>query len=99
MTALIPPWASEITNSTPLSPRATSERRNAVQAAVSSVVAMSKPMISRVPSLLTAVAMTAATLTTRPPSHPLGQGVDPLVAVGATVKGTLLELGDDGVEF
>ena len=52
----------------PAEPRATSERRNSVQAALSSVVAMSKPMISRVPSLLTAVAMTAETLTTRPPS-------------------------------
>jgi hypothetical protein len=68
MAALMPPWASEMTSSTPLSPRATRERRKAVQAAVSSVVTMSKPTISRVPSALTAVAMTAETLTTRPPS-------------------------------
>ena len=69
MAALIPPCASEMTSSTPLSPRATSERRKAVQAAVSSVVVISKPTISRVPSLLTAVAITAATFTTRPPSR------------------------------
>jgi hypothetical protein len=68
MAALIPPWASEITSSTPVSPRATSERRKAVQAAVSSVVTMSKPTISRCPSALVAVAMTTETLTTRPPS-------------------------------
>ena len=33
------------------------------------MVAMSRPMISRLPSALTAVAITAATLTTRPPSR------------------------------
>ena len=69
MAALMPPWASEMTRSTPDSPRATSERRNAVQAAVSSVVTMSKPTISRRPSALVAVAMTAETFTTRPPSR------------------------------
>ena len=71
MAALMPPWASEITSSTPLSPRATRARKNAVHAAVSSVVAMSRPTISRRPSTLTAVAMTAETLTTRPPSRTL----------------------------
>ena len=69
MAALIPPWASEMTSSTPEIPRATRERRKAVQAAVSSVVTMSKPTISRYPSALTAVAITADTLTTRPPSR------------------------------
>ena len=67
--ALMPPWASETTSSTPQSPRATSERKNAVQPAVSSVVTMSKPTISRRPSTLVAVAMTTETLTTRPPSR------------------------------
>jgi hypothetical protein len=50
MAALMPPWASEMTSSTPLRPRATNERRNSDQAAVSSVVTMSKPTISRRPS-------------------------------------------------
>ena len=69
MAALMPPWASEMTSSTPDRPRATSERRNAVHPAVSSVVTMSNPTISRRPSTLTAVAITAETLTTRPPSR------------------------------
>jgi hypothetical protein len=67
--AFIPPWASEITNSTPARPRATRERRNSVHPAVSSVVTMSNPMISRRPSALAAVAITADTFTTRPPSR------------------------------
>ena len=41
MAAKMAPWASEITSSTPPSQRATSARRDVVQAAVSSVVAMS----------------------------------------------------------
>ncbi len=49
MAFLMPPWASEMTSSTPHSPRATSERRNAVQAAVSSVVTMSNPTILTAP--------------------------------------------------
>ena len=56
MAALTPPWASEITSSTPARPRATRPRRNSVQLAVSSAVTMSKPTISRWPWWLTAVA-------------------------------------------
>ena len=67
--ALMPPWASEMTSSTPDRPRATSDRRNPVQAVVDSVVTMSNPTISRRPSTFTAVAITAETLTTRPPSR------------------------------
>jgi hypothetical protein len=58
-----------MTSSTPDSPLATRERRNPVHATVDSVVTMSNPTISRRPSLLTAVATTADTLTTRPPSR------------------------------
>jgi hypothetical protein len=58
-----------MTSSTPLSPRATKERKKAVQASVSSVVTTSKPTISRRPSALVAVAMTIEMLTTRPPSR------------------------------
>ena len=32
-------------------------------------------------------------------SHPLGQGIDPQVAVGSPVEGAFLELGHDGVEL
>lgn len=58
-----------MTSSTPVRPRATSERKNSVHAAVSSVVTMSNPAISRRPSELATVAITAETLTTRPPSR------------------------------
>jgi len=37
MAGLMPPWASEVTSSTPDRPRATSEPRNSVDAAVSSL--------------------------------------------------------------
>ena len=67
--ALMPPWASAMTSSTPDRPRATRDRKNAVQAAVDSAVTMSNPMISRRPSTLTAVAITADTFTTRPLSR------------------------------
>jgi hypothetical protein len=67
--ALIPPWASEITSSTPDRPRATRPRRNSVHASVDSAVTIPNPMISRRPSRLTAVAITADTFTTRPPSR------------------------------
>ena len=53
----------------PGQPRATSDRRNAVHAGGVSVVTMSNPTISRRPSTLTAVAITAETFTTRPPSR------------------------------
>ena len=58
-----------MTSSTPDSPRFTRLRRNVVQASVSSVVTTSKPTTSRLPSALTAVAITAETFTTRPPSR------------------------------
>ena len=64
-----PRCASEITNVTPASPRATRPRRNANQPAPSSVVITSKPRISRWPSALTPAAMTTATLTIRPVSR------------------------------
>ena len=55
----------------PPRPRATSERRNAVQAAPSSAAPTSNPRISRCPSALTPVATSAAVLTTRPCSRTL----------------------------
>ena len=69
MAVLMPPCASEMTSSTPLSPRATRLRKKAVHAAVSSVVTMSNPTTVRRPSAFEAVAMTTATFTTRPPSR------------------------------
>ena len=62
-----PWWASE-TNFTPPRPLADSERRKASQNAPSSLVPTSMPMISRLPSLLTAVATTTLTLTILPAS-------------------------------
>ena len=53
-----PWWASEVTSSTPESPRATRPRRNESQKAPSSLVPMSMPSTSRLPSALTAVATT-----------------------------------------
>jgi hypothetical protein len=58
-----------MTSSTPDRPRATRPRRNSVQLAVSSLVTMSNPTISRRPSQFAAVAITAVTFTTRPPSR------------------------------
>lgn len=69
MAALIPSCASEMTSSTPARPRATRPRRNSVQLAVSSALTMSNPAISRRPSALATVAITAVTFTTRPPSR------------------------------
>ena len=66
MAALSPVWASEMTSWTPVSPRALSERRNAVQKAPSSLSPTSRPRTSRPPSAVTPVAMTTARLTTRP---------------------------------
>ena len=64
-----PSCASEITSCTPERPRATSDRKNAVQPAPSSVVNTSTPSTSRCPSTFTPVAMTHATFTIRPPSR------------------------------
>ena len=64
-----PWWASEVTSSTPLSPRAVSDLRKASQKAPSSLAPTSIPRISRCPSALTPVATTTQTLTMRPPSR------------------------------
>ena len=63
--AFRPVWASEMTSWTPPSPRAFSERRNAVQNAPSSLSPTSKPRTSRRPSAVTPVAITTAWDTTR----------------------------------
>ena len=57
--------ASEMTSRVPASPRAVSERRNAVQNAPSSESPTSKPRTSRRPSPVTPVAITTACDTTR----------------------------------
>ena len=64
--SLSPGWASETTNSMPRSPRATSSRRKAVQAAPCSLVNRTRPRTSRWPSALTAVASARTVLTTLP---------------------------------
>ena len=71
---------------------ADSERRKASQKAPSSLVPTSIPMISRLPSPLTAVATTTLTLTILP-SLPdlLGQCVQPQVGVGSTAQRTAHE--------
>jgi hypothetical protein len=66
MAALSPVWASEMTSWTPCSPRAFSDRRNAVQKAPSSLSPTSRPRTSRPPSAVTPVAITTARETTRP---------------------------------
>ena len=66
MAAFSPVWASDTTSCTPASPRALSERRNAVQNAPSSESPTSRPSTSRPPSLVTPVAITTALDTTRP---------------------------------
>src|SRR5262245_1217969 len=63
---LRPSGASEITNRTPRSPRATSPRRNAVQKASSSAGPASTPSTCRSPSAVTPIAATVAMLITRP---------------------------------
>ena len=63
--AFRPVWASEMTSWTPPSPRAFSERRNAVQNAPSSESPTSNPRTSRRPSAVTPVAITTAWDTTR----------------------------------
>ncbi len=71
MASWSPLWASEVTLTTPVSPRLTRLRRNASQPAPSSVVTTSTPRISRRPSSLAPTATTTATLTIRPPSRDL----------------------------
>ena len=68
--ALRPWWASEVTSSTPDSPRVTRPRRKASQNAPSSLVSTSMPSTSRFPSALTAVATTPPTWVMRPSSRP-----------------------------
>ncbi len=65
MAALRPAWASEMTSWVPVSPRAFSERRKAVQKAPSSLSPTANPSTSRCPSAATPVAMTTAWETTR----------------------------------
>lgn len=62
--ALSPACASEMTSCTPASPRAFSDRRNAVQNAPSSLSPTSNPSTSRCPSAATPVATTTAWETT-----------------------------------
>ena len=63
--AFRPVCASLMTSCVPVSPRAFSERRNAVQNAPSSLSPTAKPSTSRCPSAATPVAMTTAWETTR----------------------------------
>jgi hypothetical protein len=69
-----PVGVSETTCCTPLSPRALSERRNAVQNAPSSESPTSSPRTSRPPSAVTPVAVTTARETTRPSTLALRSG-------------------------
>jgi hypothetical protein len=66
-----PRWASEMTSRTPARPRAVNERRNPSQPAPSSSLATSRSSTSRCPSPLTPTAISACTLTVRPPSRTL----------------------------
>src|SRR3954471_19522581 len=66
-----PSWASEITSFTPLSPRLARSRRKVVQKGSASEGPMCRPTISRLPSVVTATAIMAATETMRPPSRTL----------------------------
>ncbi len=71
LAAFRPSWASEITSFTPLSPQRTRSRRKVDQKGSASLGPMWRPTISRLPSLSTATAIIAATLTMRPPSRTL----------------------------
>ncbi len=71
MAAFKPSWASEIASFTPLSPRRTRSRRNVDQNGSASLGPICSPTISRLPSVLTATAIMAATLTILPPSRTL----------------------------
>ncbi len=62
------------TSFTPLRPRRTRSRRKVDQKGSASLGPMCKPMISRLPSVLTATAIMAATLTMRPPFADLEVG-------------------------
>lgn len=61
-------WASEVTNLTPLSPRAHRSRKNASQPAWVLLVAICTPITSRCPWALTPVATITEASMTRPPS-------------------------------
>jgi len=65
MAAFSPVWASEMTSWVPLTPRALSERRNAVQNAPFSESPTATPGTSRWLSAATRVVMTTAWETTR----------------------------------
>jgi hypothetical protein len=67
MAALRPVCASEITSFTPCSPRLFRLRRKSVQKVSASDGPTHKPMISRRPSVLTAMAIMAATAMILPP--------------------------------
>ena len=69
MAPFSPWWASEITSSTPLSPLAVREGRNASQKAPPSLVPTSIPRISLLPSVFAAVGTATLTLTMRPDSR------------------------------
>jgi hypothetical protein len=65
--ALRPVWASEITSLTPSRPRLFKLRRNSVQKVSASEGPTQRPTISRRRSVLTAMAIMAATETILPP--------------------------------
>ena len=67
--ALRPSGASEMTSFIPRRPRRTRLFRNVAQNVSASLGPMRKPTISRLPSMLTATAIIAATETMRPPSR------------------------------
>ena len=69
--AFKPSCASEITRATSLNPRRTSERRNTVQKAWSSLGPTSTPRTWRHPSAVTPTATTVAIEVTRPASRTL----------------------------
>ena len=67
--ALSPSWASEMTSLTPRKPRRAKLLRNVDQNVSASEGPMCSPTISRLPSVLAATAIIAATDTMRPPSR------------------------------
>src|SRR5487761_666398 len=62
-----PSWVSELTSSTPCSPRATRERQNSSQNASVSLAPTATPRTHFSPVSLTSIATTTAWLTIRPP--------------------------------
>ena len=68
--ALMPSWASETTNFTPLRPRRTSPRRKSVQNVSASEGPTYMPRTSRRPSVLAPTATMTTTETMRPSGGP-----------------------------